>query len=98
MSKGLYSTSELIDSLIVDCNNAVKSCINGQYIQFCNTMVQMVQKLANLKTGVSNEMKNRDETIEMLKRNIRELGGKCEDIPIEEFVNEAEGSVANGKD
>ena len=64
--KGFLDNEGMVDSLIVDCNNAVKSITNGQYIAFCDQMVQMVRKLANLKKGIVNDLKSRDEQIKEL--------------------------------
>ena len=64
---GLMDNIGLIESLIVDCNDLPKSLISGQYVLFCNRIVQMVQKLANLKQGVSNDLQSRDKTIAELR-------------------------------
>lgn len=53
---GLFDDSGLIDSLIEDCNELPKDLIDGHNIRFCSRLVGMVQKLANLKTGVRNEL------------------------------------------
>lgn len=66
--KGLLDNEGLIDSLIVDCNTAVKQLVDGNYIAWCNINVQMVQKLANLKVGVRNDMKSLQDQLEELKR------------------------------
>ena len=87
---GLYTNTELVDTLIVDLNNLVKEQLSGQYIQFCGIVVQMTQKLTNLKKGIISDLANKDEKIEALKNTIRELGGRCEDIPINEFFNGGE--------
>lgn len=71
---GLYDSQGLIDTLISDCNNAVKSCVGGQYIAFCNIMVQMVQKLAKLKIGVRNDIQNRETNIRFLEKQLSDLG------------------------
>lgn len=68
--KGFFDNEGLVDSLIVDCNNAVKELSNGQYIAFCDQMVQMVRKLANLKKGIVNDMKSKDEQIKDLNELI----------------------------
>lgn len=88
MADGIYDRNDLIDSMIVDCNNIVGDLINGHYIRFSNRLVQMVQKLTSLKTGVNDEIRNRDETIESLKGQIRELGGECITIPVSELEGE----------
>lgn len=94
---GLYDSEGLIDTLISDCNNAVRACIGGQYIAFCNTMVQMVQKLGKLKSGVQNEMASKEETINRLKRQLRELGAEIEEVPAERLT-EIVGRKSNGED
>ena len=93
MSSGLMNTNELLDSLIVDCDCAVKDLISHGYIGFCAHMVAIVQKLGALKAGYGKDMKNRDETIEALKAEIRRLGGTVEDVPIGEFLG---GEKQNG--
>lgn len=93
MSSGLMNTNELLDSLIVDCDCAVKDLISHGYIGFCAHMVAIVQKLGALKAGYGKDMKNRDETIEALKAEIRRLGGTVEDMPIGEFLG---GEKQNG--
>ena len=90
MANGIYSNVELIDSLIVDCNTAVKNCVGGQYVAFCNVIVQMVQKLANLKRSVVNDLKNREETIKSLEYQLAELGCPVEKIAPEELLKEGD--------
>ena len=40
---GLMNNEGLCDSLILDCNNAVRALFNGNNVQFCGIIVQMVQ-------------------------------------------------------
>jgi uncharacterized protein (DUF302 family) len=47
-----------------------------------------VQKLLNLRQTVDNDIKNRDETIESLKEQIRSLGMEVVDMPPSEFLKE----------
>ena len=47
----------LINSMIVDCNEAVKAITQGQYILFCRLMYEMVQKLVTLKQNLVAENK-----------------------------------------
>ena len=63
---GLFDSLGLIDTLIVDCNDLPKCLFNGHYALFCATITGMVQKLANLKQGVKND-------IESLQNHIKEL-------------------------
>lgn len=86
MANGLYSNEELIDTLIIDCNNAVKSLVSGQYIAFCVAMGQMVQKLGNLKIGVAHDLRNREENIEMLEKRLADLGHPVQKITTDELL------------
>lgn len=70
---GLYDNVGLIDTLIVDCNELQKSLIIGQYIQFCNRLVQMVQKLSNLRDGVQNDIETMRGKIEEYKQENQKL-------------------------
>lgn len=79
----MLDNQQLIDSMILDCNNAVGAIAQGQYILFCRLMYEMVQKLGNLKKGVAVELKNREEIIAGLKDQLRNAGMQVEDIPME---------------
>ena len=81
--KGLYDNEGLCDTLIVDCNNLVKQITSGQYIQFCNTVVQMVQKLANLKDGIKNDMDSMKDKVDELKRMNDNLVEQMTGLPVE---------------
>ena len=93
MANGLYTNEELIDTLIVDCNNAVNAVMGGKGIEWCRIMLDIVVKLANLKNGVHNDMKNRDENIALLEQRLKDAGCKIEKISAEELLRgEADGS------
>lgn len=77
---GLLDNIGLIDTLVIDCNDAVKSCMSGQYIMFCNIMVRMVQKLANLKSGVRSDLESREQTIKDYETRLAELGHPIEHL------------------
>lgn len=70
---GLYDSAGLIDSLIVDCNDAVKELISGQYIQFCTVILNMAQKLVELKKGLKADLESKNKTIADLKQVNDEL-------------------------
>lgn len=65
--KGLYTNSELVDTLIVDLNNVLKELVSGQYIQACCYVTQMSQKLVNLRKTIDKDLQNKDRIIEELK-------------------------------
>ena len=81
--KGLYDNEGLCDSLIMDCNSLPKSLANGNYVQFCNIIVQMVQKLSNLKTGIRNDMDSMKNKVEDLKRMNDSLVEQMTGLPAE---------------
>lgn len=76
--KGFYNNEGLIDSLIVDVNNLFKCLASGQYMQYQNISVRMVQKLANLKTGIKSDLESKDKIIADL-RMIIDSNEKCAD-------------------
>ena len=71
--RGLFDAEGLIDSLIVDTNEMVKSIVGGNYIGWCKYNVQMVQKLAALKKGVTEEQTEQEKQIEELRKEIDEM-------------------------
>jgi hypothetical protein len=71
--KGLYDNLGLIDTLILDCNDLPKLLFAGNNVAFCNRLVQMVTKLANLKTGIKSDIENRDKEIALLRAKVAEL-------------------------
>ena len=70
---GLLDAEGMINSLIIDCNNAVKAVASGEYIGWCGICVQMVQKLSALKNGITEDIKSRDKRISELKESNDEL-------------------------
>ena len=91
---GLFDNEGLCDSLIMDCNNAVKTICAGNYIAFCNTMVQMVQKLSNLKDGIKKDMASKNKIIEELKEQNNRLVEQFTGLPVEK----AKDGEGNGTD
>ena len=82
--KGLLDNEGMCDSLVNDCNTMIKHIFNGQYILFCNTVVQMSVKLANLQKGIRADMASKAEIIEDLKRMNNELQSQITGLPVEE--------------
>lgn len=75
-------TQELINTMIISCNDAVGAIMQGQYVLFCRLQYEMVQKLGALKRGVAAELKNRDDTIAKLCDQLRTAGLQVENVPI----------------
>ena len=83
--KGLYTNSELVETIINDLNNVLRLQMSGQYVQACCNVAQMAQKLVNLRKSIDNDMKSRDRTIEALKAELKAAGREVTDIPDEVF-------------
>ena len=88
MANGMYTNSELVDTLIVDLNTIPKDLINGQYINACATIAQMAQKLLNLRNGIKADIENKNKVIEALKDQLRNSGTEAIDMTPEEFMQE----------
>ena len=80
---GIYTHSELINSIMQDLNSLVKCHMIGEHVTACAIMTGISQKLLKLKEGVANDLKNREETIEQLKEELRACGREVVDVPVE---------------
>lgn len=80
---GIYTHSELIDSIMQDLNSLMKCHMIGEHVTACAIMTGISQKLLKLKEGVANDLKNREETIEQLKEELRACGREVVDVPVE---------------
>lgn len=93
MANGIYSNSDLVKSLVADLNALIKNELCGEYVMACAIVTGMTQKLMNLQNTIDNDLKNRDETIEMLKEQLRACGQEVIEVPADEFMKETD----NGK-
>ena len=73
-------TVHMIESILEDINNMLKSALNGQPIQSCAILTGIAQKIMTIRTGVENEMKTRDTTIEQLKQELQKRGVEVAEI------------------
>ena len=73
---GLYDYAGLIDTLLVDCNELPSALFNGKNVRFCALVVGMVQKLAQLKEGVRNDLQAREKLIEEYRKENKILRGE----------------------
>lgn len=71
-----------IDSVIVSCNDAVRHITGGNYVAWCGTVYQIVQKLAGIKRSVLEEKETHKRETANLK------------MVIDDFNN---GGAGNGK-
>ena len=81
--KGIFSHAELIDGILTDLNSLMKFHMIGEHVAACAVMTGISQKLMRLKEGVANDLKNREETIEQLKEELRACGREVVDVPVE---------------
>ena len=88
MANGLYTNSELIDTIINDLNTVLKQALTGQYLQACLQIAGISQKLVNLRDTIDNDLKNRNKTIETLKEELRNAGRGVQDMTTNEFVDD----------
>lgn len=98
MAKDIMTNTELIESLIVDLNSLPKKLIDGQFIQFCSTIYQMGQKLINLCNTIDNDIKNRNQTIETLKEELRNAGHNVNDMTPQQFIDSMKDGDKLGTD
>lgn len=92
MANGLYTNTELVDTIINDINTMQKELYGGQYINACATVATIVQKLLNLRKGMQNDLDAKDEKIEILKQHIKTLGGDVSDnLPVDIMDNQNGG-------
>ena len=91
----MMTNTELIDSIMEDCNKSVRALVSGQHLLWCALMAGITQKLNHLKNGVESEARNRDETIETLKTELRNAGRNVEDMPPAEFIKRWKDGLQN---
>lgn len=78
---GLFDNLGLIDTLIVDCNDSVRLLTTGNYVAYCSKVVEMVQKLSRLRSGVESDLRSKDEVINDLRRLNNDLAEKAYNLP-----------------
>lgn len=64
---GLFDSEGLCDTLVNDINNLVKQAVSGNYLLFCDTVVQITQKVVELKKGIKADLDSKNRVIEQLK-------------------------------
>ena len=81
--KGLMDNEGMCDSLVFDVNSLVKLLMNGQFVQFCSKVSEIVVKLANLKKGIKADLESKDKIIEELKQINDSLVKQITGLPVE---------------
>lgn len=82
----MYTNSELIGSILTDLNEMMKYQAAGQFLQATTVFVGIVQKLVQLRQHIDDDLKNRDETIQSLKDELKACGREVVDIHANEFT------------
>ena len=80
---GLYDNDGLLESLINDCNNIVKDMASGNYVGFCGVIVQMIQKITNLRRSIKRDLEAKDEQIEEIKAMNNSLVEQITGLPVD---------------
>ena len=90
MANGLYTNTELIDTILSDLNTLPKHLIDNQYVAFCGVIASLAQRLVNLKDGIKSDLDSKNNMIESLKNQLKEVGYPVADVPVEEFLASTE--------
>ena len=88
MADCLYTNEGLIDTIVVDLNSLIKDVIDGEYVQMCCHVTGIAQKLMNLRNTIHDDLKNREQTIETLKEELRNAGHTVVDMTPQKFVSD----------
>ena len=89
MENRIFNNLELVETILNDLNDYMKAQAQGQYVQSCIIMGNVAQKLVNLRNGIDADMKNKEETIENLKTELRKRGVDIIEVPAEELKGES---------
>ena len=72
--------NDAFDSLILDCNTAIKMILSGNYIAWCGTMQRIAVRLAETQVQVQKEIKDRDDKIKTLEQFVKDLNNGGADV------------------
>ena len=81
--KGLVDSAGMVDLLIIDCNELTKLLVEGRYVGFCAKIVEMVQKLTNLKAGIKADLEDREASIRELRKTNDDLMEQFGGLPVD---------------
>lgn len=81
--KGLVDSAGMVDLLIIDCNALPKLLVEGRYVGFCAKIVEMVQKLTNLKAGIKADLEDREASIRELRKTNDDLMEQFGGLPVD---------------
>ena len=75
----MYSTQEIIDSIIVEMYEMFKALVSGNYAVFCSGFSDIMSKLTALRKGIEDDKTAKDRQIEDLKAQIQRLRDESAD-------------------
>lgn len=75
----MYSTQEIIDSIIVEMYEMFKALVSGNYAVFCGGFSDIMSKLTALRKGIEDDKTAKDRQIEDLKAQIQRLRDESAD-------------------
>ena len=67
----MYTSEELLDSIIEEMYGLFKALISGNYAGFCTLFSDIISKLASLRTGMNSDKAAKDAQIEDLKCQLK---------------------------
>ena len=76
----MFTNQELIETIINDLNAILRLLFAGNPLQACVLLTGTTQKLTNLRASIDNDIKNRDEIIEKLKKELCRRGDEVAEI------------------
>lgn len=66
----MYTSDELLDSIITEMYEMFKALISGNYAGFCTIFSDIISKLAALRKGLKDERSAKNKTIKDLEEQL----------------------------
>ena len=67
----MYTSDEMLDSIITEMYELFKSLISGNYAGFCTIFADIISKLAALRKGLKDERAAKEKTIKDLEEQLK---------------------------
>jgi hypothetical protein len=74
----MYTSTELVNSIIVEMYEMFKALVAGNYAVFCSGFTDIMSKLTALRKGIDDDKAAKDTQIEDLKAQIQRLRNDAE--------------------
>ena len=82
----MYSSDELLDSIITGMYEMFKALISGNYTGFCALFADIISKLAALRKGLKSEAAAKEKTIRELEKQLERATAPAPAGPGEEVI------------